>query len=79
MVNAGSLLETLSAANVDLVLHGHEHEHNFASYGSLTAGSGPVMVIAAGSATGNQTLVGCVKNRLTFNAVILATTARSAS
>jgi len=72
MVNAGSLLETLSAANVDLVLHGHEHEHNFASYSSLTAGSGPVMVIAAGSATGNQTLVGCVKQRVTFNTLILA-------
>jgi len=72
MVNAGSLLETLSAAHVDLVLHGHEHEHNFAAYGSLTAGSDAVKVIAAGSATGNRTLRGCIKQQATFNVLVLA-------
>ena len=66
MVNAGSLLETLSGANVDLVLHGHEHEHNFALVRLACGRIWPVMVIAAGSATGNQTLVGCVKERVTF-------------
>jgi len=71
IVNAGSLLETLSAAHVDLVLHGHEHEHNFAAYGSLTTGSETVKVIAAGSATGNRTLQGCIKQQATFNVLVL--------
>jgi predicted phosphodiesterase len=72
MVNAGSLLETLASAHVDLVLHGHEHEHNFAAYGSIVAGSGTVKVVAAGSATGNQALLGCNKQRATFNILCLA-------
>ncbi len=72
MVNAGSLLETLAKAHVDLVLHGHEHEPNFAAYGSLTAGSGEVKVIAAGSATGNRSLGGCGYENATFNVLILA-------
>ena len=58
MVNSGSLLETLSEARVDLVLHGHEHAHNFAAYQSLQPATGLVQVLAAGSATGNRTLEG---------------------
>jgi predicted phosphodiesterase len=72
MVNAGSLLETLAASHIDLVLHGHEHEHNYAAYGSLAGGSDPVKVVAAGSATGNRTLLGCMKQHVTFNVLVLA-------
>jgi 3',5'-cyclic AMP phosphodiesterase CpdA len=71
MINAGSLLETLASAHVDLVLHGHEHEYNFASYGSVASGAQSVRVIAAGSATGNATLCGCIKQRATFNLLVL--------
>jgi len=35
MVNSGSVLEALAQAQVDLVLHGHEHEHNRAGYFSF--------------------------------------------
>jgi predicted phosphodiesterase len=72
MVNAGSLLETLSEAQVNLVLHGHEHAHNFAAYQSLQPASGLVQVLAAGSATGNKTLKGCAEGDATFNLLILS-------
>jgi 3',5'-cyclic AMP phosphodiesterase CpdA len=72
MVNSGSLLETLADGHVDLVLHGHEHAHNWASYGSFSSGCVQVRVVGAGSATGNDSLAGCDVNRATFNVVILS-------
>ncbi len=71
MVNAGCLLEALAAAHVDLVLHGHEHRDNWASYGSLDGGSGAVRVVAAGSATGAHNIKGWSQSEMTFNLLIL--------
>ena len=72
MVNSGSLLESLSEARADLVLHGHEHEPNWASYSSFTPGCGDVRVIGAGSATGNDSFAGCHLTRASFNIIILS-------
>jgi 3',5'-cyclic AMP phosphodiesterase CpdA len=72
LVNAGCLLESLADAHVDLVLHGHEHEHNWGSYGSFSSGSSPIRVVGAGSATGNNARTGCSVNDATFNVIILA-------
>jgi hypothetical protein len=68
---AGSVLETLAAANIDLVLHGHEHEPHLADYGSVRGRGSWVRVLAAGSATGNDSLEGCSLNRATFNVLVL--------
>jgi 3',5'-cyclic AMP phosphodiesterase CpdA len=72
LVNSGSALEMLAKANVDLVLHGHEHSHNWGTYGSLEPGSGTVQVVAAGSATGNDSRLGCDAHRASFNVIVLS-------
>lgn len=72
LVNAGTVLEQLAKARVDLALHGHEHVHNWATYGSLQRGYGPVRVVAAGSATGNDSFQGCELANATFNVLIFA-------
>jgi hypothetical protein len=72
LVNAGTVLERLAGARVDLALHGHEHKHNGAIYGSLEKSYGPVRVVAAGSATGNDSDLGCQQKDATLNVLIFA-------
>lgn len=71
LVNSGSLLEALVTAQVDLVLHGHEHAPNWLSYSSCEAGYEPLRVVAAGSATG-MGKHGYKSDDATFNLIILA-------
>lgn len=71
LVNSGTLLEKLSQVLVDLVLHGHEHKHNWATYSSLVQGYGPVRVIGAGSATGNDSSKGCKEQDSSMNLIEL--------
>ena len=70
LVNSGSLLETLVRSQVDLVLHGHEHEHNWVVYNSCGPDQEPVRVVGAGSATGKGEK-SCHSDRMTFNLIIL--------
>jgi 3',5'-cyclic AMP phosphodiesterase CpdA len=56
LINAGSLVEALAAAHVDIALHGHEHASNWGSYSTLEAQGGETHVIGAGSGTGAVTL-----------------------
>jgi 3',5'-cyclic AMP phosphodiesterase CpdA len=72
LVNSGSLLEALAHAQVDLVLHGHEHESNWATYGTFSPGRSQVRVVGAGSATGNNSLTGCDLFRASFNLIVLS-------
>lgn len=72
LVNSGSLLEVLADSRVDLVLHGHEHMHNWGMYGTLAGSRGRVRVIGAGSATGNETLAGGAESRISFNLIVLS-------
>lgn len=71
LVNSGSLLEALASAHIDLVLHGHEHEPHWASYGSFVEGRSRVRVVGAGSATGNDSLKGCSLEAARFNLLVL--------
>ena len=71
LVNSGSLLEALVRAQVDLLLHGHEHEPNWVTYNSCKPGYEPLRVVAAGSATGMGS-DGYDSARATFNLIILA-------
>jgi len=71
LVNSGTLLEALVSAQVDLLLHGHEHEHNWVTYNTCKPGFEPLRVVAAGSATGMGEK-GYSSNRATFNLIILA-------
>jgi predicted phosphodiesterase len=52
LVNSGNLLEVLAENHVDIALHGHEHAHHFAKYGSCEEGRSTVRVVGAGTATG---------------------------
>jgi 3',5'-cyclic AMP phosphodiesterase CpdA len=70
LVNASTVLERLAEARVDLVLHGHEHKHNWATYSSQERGYSSVRVVAAGSATGNDSSEGCQANNATLNVLI---------
>ncbi len=72
LVNTGALLERLAEARIDLALHGHEHQHNWGTYESLEEGFAPVRVVAAGSATGNDSFAGCRDADASFNVIILA-------
>ena len=71
LLNSGSLLNFLSAAHVDLVLHGHEHVRNQARFGSLDDGASNVVVLAAGSGTGAQTGGDFELSRVHFNVIEL--------
>lgn len=71
MVNAGSLLEDLATAHVDLVLHGHEHAPNWARYASVEAGGGETCIVAAGSGVGARSMEGCDIRRASFNVLHL--------
>ena len=70
-VNPGRILESLSASYVDVVLHGHEHKRNIARYGSYRKDSNQIVIAAAASATGAETLKGCDSARASFNVLEL--------
>jgi hypothetical protein len=67
LVNAGSLLESLSVADARLVLHGHEHMFNCAYYASPTVDHEATCVIGAASITGNDSIEGCNISRAGYN------------
>ncbi len=71
LVNAGRVLEALTEAHIDLVLHGHEHASNYAGYLSAKLGRA-LRVVAAGSATGNDSFEGCQRDDATFNILVLS-------
>ena len=72
MVNAGTFLESMTRAHIDLVLHGHEHASHWARYGSLESGKAEVCVLGAGSATGNSAVGGCRLDSASLNAIYVA-------
>lgn len=72
MVNSGCTLERLTRLHIDLALHGHEHVHHWARYGSLEGPCGDILVLGAGSATGNDALQGCSPDRASFNAILVS-------
>ena len=72
LLKSGSLLSFLSAAHVDLVLHGHEHMRNQARFGSLDDGASNLVVIAAGSGTGADTGKDFELSRVHFNVIELS-------
>lgn len=71
MTNAGTMLEQLAKDNVNLVLHGHEHHHSVARYGTLSGSGSDLVVLAAGSATGVETGKGAEPSRASFNLIEL--------
>lgn len=71
MLNAGTMLETLAQYHVNLVLHGHEHHHSIAKYGTMKGLQSEVVVVGAGSVTGNKTFHGCARDRASFNLIEL--------
>jgi Calcineurin-like phosphoesterase len=71
MLNAGTVLHTLARANINLVLHGHEHHRMLARYGAVDEQQSEIVVLGAGSATGNKTLDGCRRSRASLNLIEL--------
>lgn len=71
MLNSGTLLRQLSNAQVNLVLHGHEHARFQGLYRAATADSGPTVILGAGSGTGELTGVGWSRKRVHFNIIEL--------
>jgi predicted MPP superfamily phosphohydrolase len=71
LVNAGTLLEAVANANIDVILHGHDHCANWARYGSLEHGRGEVCILGAGSGTGNHSIGGCKLEDVSFNVIVL--------
>jgi hypothetical protein len=71
LVNAGSVLESFSVAQVSLVLHGHEHAFNCAWYTSSSPESADTCVAGADSITGNDSLKGCSIERAGYNLINL--------
>jgi 3',5'-cyclic AMP phosphodiesterase CpdA len=70
-LNSGILLDGLSRSHVNLVLHGHEHCPNQARFRSVSDLSSEVVVLAAGSATGEETGDGWDLSRVHFNVLEL--------
>lgn len=66
VANAGKVLETLAAAQVDLVLHGHEHYFNVARYGTFAGHQREIAIVGAPSATGARTKAGCCQENASF-------------
>jgi 3',5'-cyclic AMP phosphodiesterase CpdA len=71
MLNAGTLLDALSAAQVDLLLHGHEHVPHRAHFSGSDPLAGRVAILSAGSGTGDATLAGWALERVHFNVIEL--------
>jgi predicted MPP superfamily phosphohydrolase len=71
LINAGTAMEVLASAHIDIVLHGHEHAANWGRYGTLEASGGETSIIGAGSATGTVTLSECSPEKMSYNLVNL--------
>lgn len=71
LLNSGSLLNQLSKSQVNLVLHGHEHYRNQARFRTGDNFSSEVVVLAAGSATGDETRRGWALDRVHLNVIEL--------
>ena len=71
LINAGTAMEVLASANIDIVLHGHEHAANWGRYGTLEASGGETSIIGAGSATGTVTLRECSPEKMSYNVINL--------
>lgn len=72
LVNAGNVIEHLARSRFDLVLHGHQHTSHWSRYGSMEDKLGDVMVVGAGSATGNSSSRGCqLDNYPSYNIIEL--------
>ena len=71
VVNAGMTLGALVNCQVNVVLHGHEHERNLARYGTFGRTSGETVVLGCGSSTGAVTLKPCDINRASSNLIEL--------
>ena len=67
MLNAGTMLENLAKHNVNLVLHGHEHQRAVARYGTYHGQGNEIAVVGAGSSTGAKTLDGFDYARVSLN------------
>lgn len=73
MLNSGVLLQHFSKAQVNIVLHGHEHSVHQAVYRNAHAESGSTVVLAAGSGSGEETGKGWALHRVHFNVLDLKT------
>lgn len=71
LVNAGTLLESLCRANINIALHGHQHASHWARYGSLERGQSECIVLGAASATGNDSIKGCDLEHASYNLIVL--------
>lgn len=71
LLNSGSLLTQLSKSHVNVVLHGHEHYRNQARFRAGENPSSEVVVLAAGSGTGEETRRGWALDRVHFNVIEL--------
>lgn len=56
VVNAGKTLGSIVGSQVDIVLHGHEHQRNLARYGTFGTAQGDTVILGCGSSTGAVTL-----------------------
>lgn len=72
MLNSGKFLQALCDANVNLLLHGHEHEPHQAQYGGGVNLRNPLVVLGAGSATGERTGAGWNLGDCHFNVIGLS-------
>lgn len=72
LLNSGVLLDHLSNAQINIVLHGHEHARHLARFSGGGPFSGTTVVLAAGSATGEKTGSKWALDRVHFNVLELA-------
>jgi 3',5'-cyclic AMP phosphodiesterase CpdA len=71
LINSGSLIEGLASNYIDIALHGHEHESNWGTYGTLEKGGGSTAILGAASGTGVVTTKQCNEKRASYNLVEL--------
>jgi 3',5'-cyclic AMP phosphodiesterase CpdA len=71
LLNAGTVIEAVARANIDIALHGHEHAANWGQYGTLDSKAGRTVVIGAASATGTKTFYPCSRDRMSYNVINL--------
>ncbi|MBC8639392.1 metallophosphoesterase [Caballeronia sp. EK] len=71
MPNAGVLLDALTEAKVDLLLHGHEHRSFAARFTTVSHKRHEVTILSAGSATGASEFEPCKATNGSFNVIDL--------
>lgn len=50
MLNPGTMLKALTEGNINLELHGHDHQRTIARYGTVYGRGSEIVVVGAGSA-----------------------------